>query len=351
MERLADMIGGDSGWLSRLNLTTGSGGGVVSRMDPAMQALYFDRYARQDPFSRMRDRDQHARRAVPNILTDEDWIPKDRLVKTEFYNDFMRPIAAHSILMIPLSVRGVDEVCGININRVEQRGAFTFTDLETAERLQPHLSRAFELSRKLGEQLHLAEEVSGALDRVIHGIVLLDRGGRIRHANRAAEGLIGGSFGLRVFNGRLSALDPGAARRLQGLIDIASSPDRIGGRDGAMALPALAGRTPLSITVAPARAKKDSIFHGEAAVIVCISDPEAGASVSERRLRDLFGLTPAEGRVALALFDGCAPREAAERLGVSFQTVRNQMARVFEKTGVNRQSELTRLLSRLANLN
>jgi DNA-binding CsgD family transcriptional regulator len=45
---------------------------------------------------------------------------------------------------------------------------------------------------------------------------------------------------------------------------------------------------------------------------------------------------------------GESPREVDERLGVSFNTVRVQLARVFEKTGVGRQADLARLLARIA---
>jgi DNA-binding CsgD family transcriptional regulator len=77
-----------------------------------------------------------------------------------------------------------------------------------------------------------------------------------------------------------------------------------------------------------------------------VTDLEAEVSLPEQRLRDLFGLTPAETRVALALFDGLSPADAATGLGVSFHTVRNQLVRIFEKTGTNRQTELVRLMMR-----
>jgi DNA-binding CsgD family transcriptional regulator len=49
-------------------------------------------------------------------------------------------------------------------------------------------------------------------------------------------------------------------------------------------------------------------------------------------LRTLFGLTPAECRVALLLADGRIPREIAQTVGVSFETVRSQIKSVFAKT-------------------
>lgn len=67
----------------------------------------------------------------------------------------------------------------------------------------------------------------------------------------------------------------------------------------------------------------------------------------EERLRHRYGLTRAEAGVALLIAQGLVPKEAAEALGTSWNTVRSQLCRVFAKTGTSRQLELARLLERL----
>jgi DNA-binding CsgD family transcriptional regulator len=64
----------------------------------------------------------------------------------------------------------------------------------------------------------------------------------------------------------------------------------------------------------------------------------------ESLLTELHGLTPAEARLALELLQGHRLTEAARRLGISRNTAKTHLQRVFEKTGVTRQSELMRLL-------
>jgi DNA-binding CsgD family transcriptional regulator len=59
------------------------------------------------------------------------------------------------------------------------------------------------------------------------------------------------------------------------------------------------------------------------------------------------GLSAAERRVALALRDGRPVREAAERLGLSLNTVKTHLKRVYEKLGVRGLPELVALLARL----
>jgi DNA-binding CsgD family transcriptional regulator len=64
----------------------------------------------------------------------------------------------------------------------------------------------------------------------------------------------------------------------------------------------------------------------------------------------LYGLTPAEGRLAAALLAGKTPGEHATAAGVSIATVRAQMHAVLAKTGTRRQSELVCLLANIPHL-
>lgn len=61
-------------------------------------------------------------------------------------------------------------------------------------------------------------------------------------------------------------------------------------------------------------------------------------------LQARFGLTEAEAGLAAALAAGEALSDYARRRGVRVQTARNQLQSVFQKVGVNRQSELVRRL-------
>ena len=117
-----------------------------------------------------------------------------------------------------------------------------------------------------------------------------------------------------------------------------------------MSLPTPSGATPLAITVAPLRMPSIGLLGGGPAVIVCVTDTEAGVRLPEQKLRDIFGLTPAEARLALALFEGANLSEAAETLSISRFTAQNHLARVFEKTGANRQATLIKLMMQAVGL-
>ncbi len=83
-------------------------------------------------------------------------------------------------------------------------------------------------------------------------------------------------------------------------------------------------------------------------VLVCVTDPKTDVRLPEDTLRDLFGLTRSEARLALALFGGDSLSQAAQRQGIRLNTAKVHLASVFDKTGVNRQGALIALLTRYA---
>ena len=339
MERLADRIGGTSAWLSRLDLAEARGGGIIARIDPAMPSLYLDHFASVNPLARVADPVAYKQSWSLRILTDEDWMPKDELKAGEYYNDFLRPQDIHSTMMIRLALRG-DEVSALNVNRSASQGQFEAAELEAARRLHPHLIRAFRVSGALAEVTLDNSDLMEALDRSHHGVLVLDGQGRIRQVNAAARSLFDSRFGLRVSEGRLAAGSMDADRRLSSLIARASRPcwsDRIG---GSMLLAIPGHARPLTVWVSPLSPDRLAVFGGAPGVLVMVSDSDVGPSPTEASLRERFGFTAAESRVALGLLDGAKPRQLADRFGVSIHTVRNQLRSLFDKTGATRQSEL-----------
>ena len=69
---------------------------------------------------------------------------------------------------------------------------------------------------------------------------------------------------------------------------------------------------------------------------------------SARLLQGAFGLTDAETRLVVALFDSLNLSLAAKRSGVTYSTARSYLKRIFMKTGTRRQPELVALLSAVA---
>jgi DNA-binding CsgD family transcriptional regulator len=89
----------------------------------------------------------------------------------------------------------------------------------------------------------------------------------------------------------------------------------------------------------------------QAAAIVIITDPLAGGgNEAAALLGTIYGLTPAEARVALLVGDGRNLPEVAAVLKVSQNTAHTHLQRVFRKTGARRQADLARIASSLPKL-
>ena len=75
IEAFADLVGGTSGWLSRLSVVDGTGAGSP-RGSIRRCALYLDHYAAVNPLNNVADPVQYLSDWQPSILTDDDWMPK-----------------------------------------------------------------------------------------------------------------------------------------------------------------------------------------------------------------------------------------------------------------------------------
>ena len=57
-----------------------------------------------------------------------------------------------------------------------------------------------------------------------------------------------------------------------------------------------------------------------------------------------LSLTPAETRIAIALFKGQSVETYAKEVGISINTARWHVKQIYAKTGVKQQTELVRML-------
>jgi DNA-binding CsgD family transcriptional regulator len=85
------------------------------------------------------------------------------------------------------------------------------------------------------------------------------------------------------------------------------------------------------------------IFIEDGKVLVAFDEPGVKAAQLERA-RTLFGLSPGQMRLSRLIMQGQELATAAEHLGVTVNTARTQLNRIFEKTGVHSQAALVRRL-------
>lgn len=87
-----------------------------------------------------------------------------------------------------------------------------------------------------------------------------------------------------------------------------------------------------------------SIFSTPCTIMVLSPVATTVGVPSAEIVSKLFGLTPAEARLATALTSGLSLRDCAAVQGITVGTARVYLIRIFSKTGTNQQSELVSLL-------
>lgn len=186
--------------------------------------------------------------------------------------------------------------------------------------------------------------VEQALDLVAVGVVLLDGSGRLLHANSAAYELAAAGDCIRIQAEGVGALEAGSARALRHSISemlvVAKAGDE---KMVGVLLHRMSGAGPVS-ALACALPTREADQACVSALALFLSSPERRGRAPETLLMELFGLTPAEARVAGSLANGARTVDVAEELGVSQTTIAFHMRNLFQKTGTNRQADLIALI-------
>jgi len=229
------------------------------------------------------------------------------------------------------------------ILRSERQGPFTKAEAAVLADAAPHYGRVVSLAGKLA----LAEGLGAveALERMGRAVLVVDRAGLIVVANALAESDARGD--VRISRNRLRAADPATDRRLQMIIAQAVSPREPGTPPPPPLFVTRQEGRPWMIEAFPAAGRMRDVFRRIAALIV-ITDLNARARPTDALIREAFGLTPAEARLATVLAAGEDLRKAADLLGVAYETARVQLKAIFGKMQVSRQAELAAVLAKIA---
>ena len=89
-----------------------------------------------------------------------------------------------------------------------------------------------------------------------------------------------------------------------------------------------------------------SYFDGARAFVI-VEDLNRPLRLGPEILRVIYGLSPAEGKLLLALAEGLTLAQISTRRGVSRETTRSQLKAACAKLGVSRQADAVRMICRL----
>jgi DNA-binding CsgD family transcriptional regulator len=186
----------------------------------------------------------------------------------------------------------------------------------------------------------------GAFDRVAVGVVLLDVRGAAVMVNREAERIACAKDGFVLFGDGMAAALSIESKRLRELVRQVGGNEPRTGRagGGAVRLTRPSGLPDYHVVVLPLPRKCQPSNGSGAVAVLFITDTQKAQSPIDQFFGDLYGLTDAEIRLVTQLLEGGGLTAAAEKLGLSRNTVHSQLSSVFQKTDTKSQSELLTLL-------
>src|SRR5262245_29095508 len=244
------------------------------------------------------------------------------------------PTRPNSTLMPALPVMTLSAEVPVPMNAEPVRVRFS--------RLAPRVTEVATLSAAVGRKV--LSGATNALNAVRRPAIAIDRFGFVLDANPAMDCVFDDCIHVR--NRRLFVADVEAKTCLERLTD------RLRTASDTDVLPCdpiivrRKRRAPVVIRVLPVHGAARTPFLGARALLTFASvEPRPGPKPS--LLAKLFGLTPAEAKLASLMTEGISVEQAAEALEISRETARNQLKAVFAKTSTHRQGELVALLSGL----
>ena len=186
-----------------------------------------------------------------------------------------------------------------------------------------------------------------ALEMLNIGVAVTNSLRRVLFANQTAEQILLSRDGLELTDqGVLQPVskwsNPSLARVMQQAAQ--APPSRLQEtRDTILAIRRPSGKRPLTLLVRSLKARSLSDL-AVPSVLVFVWDPEFPEHDTEVGLRELFGFTSCEARLANLLMKGKSVDDCCNQLEIRPSTVRMHLANLFAKTGVQRQGQLVSLL-------
>ena len=270
---------------------------------------------------------------VGTVVHSDRLVNRSEFREGRFFNDYLTNFELEVGVLALLDRHGVDHLCLCLPG--PDNGPPDLLE-EATRMLLPHIQRAVRIARRIGEAELSASSARTALDAAPSAILMCDASLRLTYVNPQGEALIRDGY-LRVREGALVLPERRQSKHLQALAD-----SDTGQRCAAFALEA-DGLTPVAamavrIEEQPGHAVNPEFGAGRIMIVAGRNHRASFANVDH--LRDWFGLTPAEARLAATLAEGSSLDDFASTRGITANAARFLLKGIFAKTETNRQPQL-----------
>jgi DNA-binding CsgD family transcriptional regulator len=307
-------------------------------MDEIIHGFYSGGWNRRNPRA---ERLIAARRGSAQVLTQFDLFSASELEQLPIHAEFINPHGYRWFAAAVLTKVGPTAL-NFSVHRRTPQEPFSSDEVGLLTALLPHLQQGARLAANASGRR--GQVVLDTLDEVGRGCILIDSQCRVIAMNAKAETYLDECIDIR--SGKLAATDPisnaNLHRALEEVLRVGPDPTRAPVSPVPLARPS---RGTAILCPLPLVRSAQDIFMAARAMVI-ITDPSVRSDPPEGTLREVFGLTRAEIRVALHLARGDDLKQIAEATRTSVATVRTQVRSLLHKTGTHRQAELSALLAR-----
>jgi DNA-binding CsgD family transcriptional regulator/PAS domain-containing protein len=273
-------------------------------------------------------------------------MPEQEFQQSSFHRDWVAPNGLRDG-STTLIADMAEELISIGFVTSQRRDPVTADEMMLVRRLSPHLRRAFMIGETLERTRWGAEVTLAALSGIATPILISDATGRLIFANPAAEKALGAEGPLLVRHGRVEPRSPAVRTNFSEALQRATSSDLALGRRG-VGVPLLAQLEATYAYILPLLGVGTRRVSNQPLVAIFLSTRKGRALPEDAILMTLFDLTPSEARIMSRIADGESAVTLKDELGISTNTMKTHLGRIFAKTGCGRQADLVKLMSELS---
>ncbi|CAG9932531.1 helix-turn-helix transcriptional regulator [Candidatus Nitrotoga arctica] len=259
----------------------------------------------------------------------------------EFYQDFMKPFGFGSLSVSPIaSDEELDSFIAIQYKNTPQ--AQKIDQLKQLSGLLSHLRRVLNMQSHF-ESIKIQNAFfQASLEQIRLPILIASGDGRISHVSRLADTFLSHRTEIKMVANSITSCDT-FNRKLIYAIRLACG---LNGPKIASGLRiGVDSNTALHLLITPLPIDHQYCYQTQQNMaLIVIQDLSFPMLPKKILLKQMYGITLAEARVAIDLLKGMPPKEIAHEAGVAISTVRSQMKAIFSKTGASRQADLQRIL-------
>jgi DNA-binding CsgD family transcriptional regulator len=304
--------------------------------DPEFVAAYASKYAQSDILA------VQLMRRIPEtsfVYSLDEMLSREVLTAWDAYRALLKP-------------RGVEQCVGLVVSGEDHRMSQLMVYLpdlpresldamkRTMLRLERHFSQAMRVHWHLSAARHETSIARHTLDLFQTGVAWLSAKGEVLYRNAEMDRLLVLRDGLLLDSGALRASKRVENRLIEEAVAAAER-----GEERSFAVQRRSAAEPFRLRVVPLPTQASALRLPNAAAIAFVSEARAPSTASIESFADLYRLSPAERRILEPIAAGADLREAAEKVGVGYETARSHFKSILAKSSVSRHADLIRIIA------